>query len=371
MVVYVCQLLLIGLTGIIIKPAESYGNKRRFLFIAFLILVTVSGFRAFSVGADTWNYVRMFNNINTGTIENRIENGFRFYLKMLRFCSDDPRLLLIVSSCICIGATCLFILKLSRTPVVSVMLYVLMGAYFTQMNTMRQSLALAFTEIAFTLLLCDKKRTGNITIAAALLIIIAKSFHTIAMIAFVPFVLLLLLRKRDPQQSTRFSAETILLYSSAAAVAGFVAYPVIIKVAGLILPGYVGYLTHSQWSDSNYNASLFNTLIVLVFVVTGGLTFKKRKLSNNQVFAAIMIGFALIFNVLSMRMEIWGRVAGLFSIYTYLLWAPEFISDIESYENRFIIQNAILIFGFAYMIIVLVFRPEWTLVVPYYFGSHM
>jgi len=78
-----------------------------------------------------------------------------------------------------------------------------------------------------------------------------------------------------------------------------------------------------------------------------------------------MLGMAILFQVLSMRMEIWGRVSGLFGIYIYLVWVPEFINEIRLASNRRIVETAVVGSSFIYMLIVLVFRPEWTLVVPY------
>ena len=41
------------------------------------------------------------------------------------------------------------------------------------------------------------------------------------------------------------------------------------------------------------------------------------------------------------------------------------MSEIHSTKNRVIPNTAIILFSAAYMLIVLVFRPEWTLVVLY------
>ena len=111
--------------------------------------------------------------------------------------------------------------------------------------------------------------------------------------------------------------------------------------------------------------TLFAVLISVVFALAGACVFRSKELNSTQRFAAIMIGFSIVFNVLSMRMEIWSRIAGMFSIYTYLLWVPEFTSEIHSVRNRWILNSSIALLALAYMLIVLIFRPEWTLVVPY------
>ncbi len=147
----------------------------------------------------------------------------------------------------------------------------------------------------------------------------------------------------------------------------FIGYSAILTFCIKLLPKYAGYFV-GEWSDANYSASLFNTLIQLSFAIVGVIVFRNKKLNKNQKFAAMMRSLTIIFDVLSMRMEIWGgRIAGMFGIYTYLLWVPEITSEIRSAKNRVVVNTAILLFSAAYMLIVLVYRPEWTLVVPYQF----
>ena len=69
-----------------------------------------------------------------------------------------------------------------------------------------------------------------------------------------------------------------------------------------------------------------------------------------------MLSLTIVFDVLSMRMEIWGRIAGMFSVYTYLLWVPEVTSEIHSAKNRVILNTANVLYSAAYMMIVLVCR---------------
>ena len=104
----------------------------------------------------------MFNNTQyIGIINTRIEMGFMTYLKFLHIFSDDPGIMLFASSIICIGAACMFTAKFSKDPIMSMLLYLLMGAYFSQMNAMRQALALALTEVAFMLVLSNRGGYGE------------------------------------------------------------------------------------------------------------------------------------------------------------------------------------------------------------------
>ena len=363
MTVYLAQVFLIGFLGLLIDPNRSENRKRGYLVLVFLILVIISGLRAYSVGVDTWNYVRIFNNIHfIDALNTRIEVGFLTYLKLLRIFSEDPGIMLFSSSLICVGAACLFTYWLSKDAIMSMTLYVLMGSYFAQMNIMRQSLALSISEIAFIIVLVNGEGLPR-KIISGLLLALATSIHTVAFILFVPYVLVIR-RNNDHDGDTSLTVEKALLRTSVLALVCFVGYSIVMLVATRLFPSYARYF-NSRWSDSNYNAALFNTMISVVFAIAGAYIFGNKKLDVTQRFAAIMIGFSIVFNVLSMRMEIWSRLAGMFGIYTNLLWVSEFSSEIQDEKSRWILNGCVTLLALAYMLIILVFRPEWTQVVPY------
>lgn len=99
----------------------------------------------------------MFNSTDyIGILNTRIEMGFMTYLKILHGISDDPGIMLFTSSIICVGPACLFTYQFSKNCVMSMMLYILMGSYFGQMNTMRQAIALSISEVAFMLVISNR-----------------------------------------------------------------------------------------------------------------------------------------------------------------------------------------------------------------------
>lgn len=359
--IYWLIVCVIFITGFLIQPNRSNLRKKTFIIMTFLILTIVSGWRAFTVGADTKTYIGIFNSIDyLETLKSRFEIGFLYYVYILHKISNNAGILLIVSSVFCIGVACIFTYKYSKNPVLSMILYVLLGAYFLQMNAMRQALAMSILMLSFILLFKDNMCQKVISI---FLIIVAVTFHTVAIVGIVPW-LLIVRSNGDEKSHNNFTERKIFKWTIIVSIVAFVAYSVIMIVVSKLFPMYSGYF-YGEWSDANYNASLFNTLIQLVFSVFGVFVFRNKRLSNIQRFSAIMISLTIIFNVLSMRMEIWGRVAGLFGIYTYLIWVPEITYEISSIRNRLIWNMIIVLFCSLYMWIVLTYRPEWTLVVPY------
>ena len=146
MVIYLVQLAIILLLSLVFHPESSDKGKRWFVFLSFILLTFVSGMRGFSVGVDTHSYVSYFLRAGNYTLTNtRFEAGFVIYLKILRFFTNEPGVLLFISSIICVGSVCYFIYKFSKKPAVSLLLYIMLGQYFSQMNIMRQALAMSFS----------------------------------------------------------------------------------------------------------------------------------------------------------------------------------------------------------------------------------
>ncbi len=368
MTIYLVQLFLILLLSARFHPASSRKGKIRFVCFCFFILTVVSGMRGDSVGADTISYVRLFENIDSIDILNsRFEPGFILFLKILHVFSDNPGFLLFTVSSTCVGTYSYFVNRFSKSPTISILLYVLLGAYFSQMNTMRQALALSITMWGFVLMLngnVEKRNSIKNKLISALLILLASTIHTVAIVAFIPW--LLLIRGSRFEDESRLTMSFAVLRTLMLAVAVFFGYSAIMRLSSTIFPGYSHYF-YGKWSDSNYFASLLKTLISIVFLIVGTLIFRNKKLTYIQRFSAIMLCLSIIFQVLSMRMEIWGRIVSIFGIYTYVIWIPELLNEIRLNSNRRIIETGIVLFSFAYMVIVLVFRPEWTRVVPFVF----
>ena len=366
MAVYLIEIFLILILSTGFHPEYSNKGKKQFLVFTFLLLTIVSGIRGYTVGADTPVYVKLFQNIDYVAINNpRYEPGFIVYLKALHSLSGNPTFLLFVSSAICIGTYCAFTNAFSKKPTISMLLYITLGAYFSQMNTMRQSLALSFTAIAFIFVLGDAKSEREYrarSIISALFVLLSVLFHTITVIVFVPW--LLIVRQGKTNEESKLTMQYAVFQTFIIAIIGYVFYSLVMQIASAILPVYTSYF-RGTWSDSNYFASLLKTLIYVAFLVAGAAFINRRRLTYLQRFGVIMLCLSSVFSVLSMRMEIWERIAGIFGIYTYLIWVPELLTEIKRPSNRRIIEAGIFLFSLAYMIIVLVFRPEWSRVVPY------
>ena len=363
MIVYLLLLTAILILGIAIHPGKTEKRKKRFLWFSFVLLVMLSGFRDVSGGVDTASYVALFQNIDLLDFNlSRFEPGFLYYVKLVHSISDNVSFFLFVNSIFCIGLPCIFVYKYSEEACLSVLLFITLKSYFFQMTGLRQAMAIAFVLTAFIFIL--KKRSKMRCFLAILMILLAASFHTIAILAIVPYIIWIWPNRRfvdmiNPKATLRW---TIILSFIA-----FVSFPYIMRLVGMILPQYTLYFS-GTWSDSNYSASLFKFLIQLIFLAVGVYYIQRKKqITDVDRLSMLMLMASVIVATLAMRMEIWGRLLGLFSIYTSLIWVPSFVSVQMNGKDRIILKSLIVLFSLAYMIVTFVFRPEWDGVVPYMF----
>lgn len=360
MTIYLILIIVLLILGIGIKPRKSGQREKAFLFISFLLMTLISGLRDFSVGVDTISYVGIFNNIEYIDYSySRYEHGFLYFVRLVRCLSSNPSLLLLISSVICIGTTCIFIRRFSPDPLLSVLLYIVLKPYFFQMTGMRQAIATAIAMIAFAIIL-DKKGLRYLIISA-LLILLATQFHNMAVAAYIPFCIMAVPKIRES-----ISATGVLKLVVIVSFIAFVFYPVVMRLVGIIAPHYYHYFS-GVWGASNYFAALVKMLIQLLFLVVGVYLIRNKKLSDIERFALIMVGIAVISETLSMRMTIWGRLTGMFSIYTGVIFAPVVGNSIFDGRSRLLLKCVIFVFSFAYMLVTFIFRPEWDGVVPYLF----
>lgn len=356
---YLLMISFIIFGGLVFQPSVTIQRKKIFLWFSFLCMFMLSGLRDISVGTDTETYITLFNYIDSYNFSSsRYEKGFLYFLKAVHSISKSPSFLFFIVSGICIGTVCLLIYRYSKSPLLSVLLYITLKYYFFQMTGMRQALAIAFIGLAF--LNIDKTQTKWSIIKSILFIIIACSIHSMSIVAVIPFALFIWpgVQWKILQSPTRIFKLTITI-----SLFFFVFYGIAMKLVGLILPRYASYFM-GTWSHSNYSAALFKMLVQLAFMFVGVLYLKGRELRKTESFFLIMMAFSVVTGTLSMKMTIWGRLTGTFSIYT-ILWASIFTETCRKRNNRIILKLNVFLLSLLYMVITFIYRPEWDGVVPY------
>lgn len=88
MEIYLLLTALAIFSYVLIRPKQSLNNKFVYIFLIMLAFFIVSGFRAFSVGIDTEQFVRAFNMIRAGS-DTRYELGFVYLCKIIGYFTND------------------------------------------------------------------------------------------------------------------------------------------------------------------------------------------------------------------------------------------------------------------------------------------
>lgn len=363
MTVYFILIFAICIAYFLSRHFKKDQGKKFFLIFSFFALTLISGLRGYTIGSDTGTYVDFFRRVLNSQnflyllLHSRFESGFIIYIKLITLFTSDTTVFLLISAALCIGPVVLIISKYSKNPFISIILYVFLRHFFFGMTGMRQTLAASFFLIAVLIYL--GKNSLWRYIFAAILIAVAVSFHTSAILYFAVFALTV-------SKKSLITVENCVKLSIIFSVASFVLYALIMRMVAVLLPQYATYFT-STWSDANYNASLFNFLIQFVFLLVGTIFIKTSQSDTVTNFSVTALFFSIVFYALSMRMEIWERAAVGLGIFTAILWAPEFVSRIKKHNNKLFVESAVILFSCAYMIVVETFRPEWASCVPYKF----
>lgn len=354
MSIYIVMSVVTLFLGYFLKVQSS--KKRRAFYIAIIgiMLIIVSGFRDYSVGSDTISYTRAYDIISYSDAVH-YEWGFIEYMRLLHRLSSNPGFFLLINSVICIASVCRFTYKHSKNAVLSLVLYITVGGYSLQMTGLRQALSIAVLLSAFSCMIENKK------IRSLVLILFSGVFHNSAFVGLLPYMIWVL---GGNTLMKYLNSKNVTCWAMGIAIALFAMYGVVMRAISIVLPKYTFYFT-GTWSDSNYSASLINTLIQVVFLLVGSFYYYGREFDEVDVFSALMMVFSVSCTTLSMRMEIWSRLASTFSIFTALIWVPGFSTRITRKYERAAVEYWISVLCILYMIIILTFRPEWSSIVPY------
>ena len=329
-------------------------NKNKALAISFVLITLVAAIRKYTVGADTIQFYRAYTLIlrdSSWDYTNfRYEPGFYYLCKILGYINKDAQILIIVTSIFINFSVYRFIEKNSPGYLLSTILYIIMNCFFSNMNIMRQAVALAILLFGFEFLK-EKKYIKYI-----LVICIAILFHNVSFAA-----LLLLIFSILPNKKSIYFIEIIL------ALITFLLYKQFFNILTLGF-GYSGYAT-SEYGVSNYFGAVLSALeILLIMLFLFFSSYKKNIKFDNKNIRLFSIAEILYiwFDLLVIRMNIFNRISGLFSIYNIIL-IPIIFEHMKKYnkDNYKIATTIFFTIYIASFIIISLYRPEWYGVIPY------
>lgn len=317
----------------------------------------LAAFRASSVGNDTEEYLRIFEEtISSGIYESRYEIGYLWFNKLLGYISNDSQIVLIVSSIFIFYSFGRFIWKYSRIPWLSMLVFFML-VFGSTVNIIRQCIAVAILLYSMDFIIQRKLIPFVLSVAIAFL------FHYTAV--FFVFTWFLPNIKLNGYTLFIFASLTVVcytLFSSLLSYAfsyfsmyeyysgsmyfeGEARTATMTQIAisfSISLLGYVSYryYTDDEWKKSKKDGQIAKLLILMQFVAT-------------------------VIYVLCLKLNLLDRIAFYYSVFSFVGLANA-ISLYPIYVRRKIAFWVVLLL-LTYSCIVIVERPNWNRVFPYEF----
>jgi hypothetical protein len=330
--------------------------KKLYLVIVFFPLLILSALRSVNIGNDTDTYHHIFN-ISTYTnfkdfLEmnvHRWEKGFLVFTKLISSISDNPQLLIAISSIISLFFVGRFIYLYSKKPSLSVFLFVTMRFYFFFMSNIRQSIALGLVLFGYDFI--KKKRI----IPFSIVILIAAQFHSTAIIFFFAYFI------DNIKYSNKYFLGSVLI-----TVLIFIGFDSFMRILLTVAPDrYLNYVNTSYYTDATNVANIANFATTLaVLFLSYMLRYYKNNDKSEISFYYLLISVCI--GLLSIKFGMFSRIQHYFYIFSIVL-IPNMMSKLNNKHTKLIVSFIIVICFFLYHIIILALRPEWQNVYPYEF----
>jgi hypothetical protein len=332
MIIYYLLYFLIFASGILILYTDNNGivrlgkslSKKReaiFVIVSFCLMLYVQGFRGFYDGADTKNYLDIFDlildnksNINIRKLDfENIEIGYVALNLMIAKISTDYRFFIFAISLIMLVLHITYLWKYSKNIYLSIVLLLGFNIFYTSMVSLRQYLAIGviYWSLQFAL---EKKY-----IRALILALIAFMLHNSSILLCVPIILYILLKKK----------ENLWIPILMALLLSLPLVNVIWKIVLALIPKYNFYNAHTV-SGSGKLKSILALIYLMVLIYTA--LYKKVRNKRVDLYCVILC-FAIYVTLLGKYIPLAHRV-GLCFDYVFILLVPELAHDSNPYGRN-------------------------------------
>lgn len=188
MTTYYALIAVIGLVRLLTTKIfinKDKGN-RLFVLLSFLLTVLLQGLRSPTVGTDIQGYLvgyKLCGVSSWGAPVLNYEIGYRTFCKLLYSMGVPEQTFLFIVALICQGAVFLFILRHSKFPACSIVMYLTFGLFTFSFSGLRQMLSIAIVLFGF-----DNIKNRNF-VGFLVFVLIASTFHTSAILLLLAYPL--------------------------------------------------------------------------------------------------------------------------------------------------------------------------------------
>lgn len=370
MLIYIILFSIILLLTTVMDTKEK-NIKKIYIIICFGLMTIIACLRKYTIGIDLeYLYYPIFKsivNIPWNYLTNLIslEVGYVFFCKLLTSISNNPQILIVITSLLTIPFTGWFIYKYSKDVKTSTLMYILLNIYFMSLNIVRQEIAVSFILLAFHYWITNKKKKS------LLFIILATSFHSSAILMLPIFCLY-----KKKFKKNYFYLVIILIFFF------LLFYKPLINIYSNISEAlnlnsnkdYATYLENDRFGTGDINLNSISSVIlnIIIFLISYYyivLVNKTKDIQqiNLQHFSLIMVTINMIVDIVSLKMVILARLSYYFLPFSLLI-IPEVIKISKNSFNRYIIKLMFftaLFIKFIYIFILL--ADDLYGVMPYQF----
>ena len=327
MLVYI---LMVIFSVIMLFVSEKFKKRKVISIIAFVLsgvgFFLVSAIR-YDLGTDyVRRYAKDYIKIGNGIDVKNLELGYKLLVRMCLLFSKDYVILFVITSGIIIFLTFYTIYKESPYPILSVLVYFLLGYFFHSLNIMREYIAISVLLFSYPYLI--KKNYLVFVICS----IIAFFFHSSSAI----MLSAILLCNRNI-----FDLKRTLIFS------------LILFIAGRYLWQHVGtyIISYTRFANYTKDTSKFSTgqlrkmdilINLALYLVICYLYKKSADKGRKDNFLLNMQACALLFMISASAMSLFFRISFYFSIFN-IISLPYFLKKCNLEKNKKIIVSIIII----------------------------
>lgn len=351
--------LLIGLVlvqGICMALGLKFG-KTVFVWLCFVELAFIAGFRAWNIGNDTYPYVHTFIATigNLDLLKSHMEAGYLLFNQLLACFTSNPQMLLITTSIFIIGTWMYSFYKYSNFVVLSVLLFAIIG-FSTTLNLVRQEMAMCIILLSLPFII--KRHLMAFIICWA----IATSFHTSAFAAIFLYFLYPLELKFKHLMLAAISTLVLSVYLGSI-------LDKLIEWTGR----YAVYKTNNGLSGEELKiANIMNTLVQFSITAFCLFSYKCFYRNSSHPEPILRVSFLLWCSILSFCLQsistraiLLERLVLYFSMFNFIS-LPFFVRCYPK-KIRVLVAAGVIVCFALYQSIVFVYRPDWNHVLPFEF----
>ncbi len=348
------------------KLIAPYSKKQKVLLtIVFVVFFVFATFRAYTVGNDTPEYLRLFNLVNTqSSIANassitRYELGYIALNYIVGRYTNNFTILLGIITAFYLVSSLYLVKRYARSVGTACVLMFTLSLFYFALNVERQCIAMGIFYLAIPLL--EKKRR----LLYCLMIILATLFHTgsifLIILAFLPPI--------------NFSDKKIFRKWIFFSIVGLIVLNYGTEFILRFFPSFNHYYTNSIYSEGGVRtASLgfFGIRLVIVILITtvGGFKYQEKDTSEIVSILNTMMFFDVVLAAASIGFNMFDRLEKYYTL-GFIIAVVNALYSLDSMENakrdKTIVKTIIILLSFAYVTATLILRGAWTGIFPYTF----